>query len=174
MPALLIVGAIAMALPQPAAAAGDKALRAYPAMKHEGAAYAVAADKTNRIAYCLPLDPSANADKVRAACAALSSKGVPADITPAVAKGSPDDWFPSADYPAEAMSARSSGTVTLIYEIDTQGATINCMVYRSSGLSALDVAACAALTKRARFTPASYKGKPVHAAAISSFGFESF
>lgn len=168
MPALMMLGAVMALLP-----AGDRALRAYPAMQQDGAAYAVTTDKANRIASCLPLDPAADAAKVRAACAALTAKGVPASITPAMAKGTPNDWFPSADYPANALPARTSGTVTLIYEIDVRGAATNCMIYRSSGVGALDVAACAALIKRARFTPASYKGKPVHAAAISSFAYDS-
>jgi TonB family protein len=169
MPGLLMLG-VALAL---SPAPGDKSLRAYPAMQQGGATYAVTMDKTNRIGTCLPLDPKANGEVVKAACAALAEKGVPETVTPAIAKGTPDDWFPSAEYPAEAIPAHSSATVTLIYEIDAQGMAANCMIYRSSGVQAFDVAACAALVKRARFTPASYKGKPVHAAAISSFGYES-
>jgi len=170
MPALFILGTVLALAP---AAPGDKAMRAYPAMQQDGGTYAVTTGKANRIESCLPLDPGADAAKARAACAALAARGVPATVTPAVALGTPDQWFPSEDYPAEALPKKSSGTVTLIYEIDVQGAATNCMIYRSSGVKDMDVAACAALVKRARFTPASYKGKPVHAAAISSFGFES-
>lgn len=170
MPALFMIGAALALTPY---TSGDKALRAYPAMHQDGGTYAITTGKANRIASCLPLDPAADLSKVKAACAALAAKGVPASVTPAVALGTPEQWFPSADYPADALPTRTSGTVTLIYEIDEQGAATNCMIYRSSGVKDLDVAACAALVKRARFTPASYKGKPVHAAAISSFGFDS-
>lgn len=170
MPALFIIGAALALTPS---TSGDKALRAYPAMQQDGGTYAVTTGKANRIASCLPLDPAADAGKAKAACAALIARGVPASVTPAVAQGTPDQWFPSSDYPAELLPAKTSGTVTLIYEINEQGAATNCMIYRSSGVKEMDIAACAALVKRARFTPASYKGKPVHAAAISSFGFES-
>lgn len=170
MPALFIIGAALALTPSPA---GDKTLRAYPAMQQDGVSYAVTTGKASRIASCLPLEPGTDAAKVKAACAALAAKGVPASVTPAVALGTPEDWFPSDEYPAELLPAKTSGTVTLIYEINAQGAATNCMIYRSSGVKEMDVAACAALVKRARFTPASYKGKPVHAAAISSFGYDS-
>ena len=171
MPALLILGAIAALAPVPGAF-GDQQ-RAYPAMRHEGAAYAVATDAKGRIVNCLPLDPTADAAKVRAACAAITAKGVPASIAPATASGTADDWFPSAEYPADAIPRRSSGSVTVVYEVDERGAAVNCIVQRSSGVAMFDLAACRAMLKRARFAPASYQGKPVHAAAIATFAYDS-
>ena len=170
MPGLLILGAVtAMLAPS---APGDK-LRAYPAMRHEGAAYAVATDTKDRIVTCLPRDPATDAARARAACAAIVARGVPAGITPALSKGASDTWFPSRDYPVASIPAHSSGSVTVLYEIDERGTATNCMIRHSSGIEMLDLAACAAMLKRARFTPASYQGKPVHAAAIATFEYES-
>lgn len=168
----LILGAIAAAS-APAAPGHGETLRAYPGIRHDGAFYAVATDKKGRITDCLPIDPKADASKTRAACAALTAKGVPADITPAVARGESALWFPSAEYPAEAIPAHSIGSVTLVYEIDEAGTAKNCMVHRSSGIEMLDYAACRAVLKRARFTPARYKGKPVYAAVIATYSYES-
>ncbi len=169
MPGLLILGAVtAMLAPS---APGDK-LRAYPAMRHEGAAYAVATDTKDRIVTCLPLDPATDAARARAACAAIVARGVPAGITPALSKGASDTWFPRATS-RRIDPAHSSGSVTVLYEIDERGTATNCMIRHSSGIEMLDLAACAAMLKRARFTPASYQDKPVHAAAIATFEYES-
>lgn len=172
MPALFMLGAVAAVLAPAPSASGEK-LRAWPAMRHEGATYAVATDRRNRIISCVPLDPAIDAAKTKAACAAIAARGVPAAITPALAKGPTEEWFPSSDYPATAIPEHSSGSVTIVYEIDERGAATHCMVQHSSGIARLDVAACAAVLKRARFTPASYQGKPVHAAAIATFEYDS-
>ncbi|MBQ1498221.1 MAG: TonB family protein [Sphingomonas sp.] len=172
MPALFMLGAAAAVL-APAPGASAEKLRAWPAMRHEGAAYAVATDRKNRIISCVPLDPATDATKVKAACATLAARGVPTAITPALAKGSSEEWFPSADYPAASIPEHKSGSVTIVYEIDERGVATDCMVQHSSGIAKLDVAACAAMLKRARFTPASFQGKPVHAAAIATFAYDS-
>lgn len=166
MPGLLMLGAALMLAP----AADDRPI-AYPAIQQAGGAYAIAAE-AGRITECLPLDPSEDAGKTRTACAALTARGVPAGIEPAIATGTPSDWFPSAEYPADAMRPGTSGSVTLIYEIDEKGAVTSCLISKSSGLAKLDQAACAGLIRRGHFSPASYNGKPVHAAAIARFSYE--
>lgn len=169
MPGSLILAAMLA----PAPPVQDHKLRAYPGMRQDGATYIVATDAKGRITDCLPIDPKADAGKVSAACAALTAKGVPAEVTPAEAIGESALWFPSAEYPADAMPPHSAGSVTLIYEINTQGAATSCMVQHSSGVEKLDQAACRAMLMRAHFTPARYKGLPINSAAIVTFSYES-
>ena len=79
--------------------------------------------------------------------------------TPARAM-SPDGWI--TDYPASALQRQSQGTSTIFWQITVEGRASGCRTVNSSGDADLDAAACAAVTKRARYTPALDKdGHPV-------------
>lgn len=66
----------------------------------------------------------------------------------------PTKVFTSADYPADALKDRRSGTVWVRYAVDAEGRASDCVVRRSSLTPSLDAATCRIITTRARFTPA--------------------
>jgi protein TonB len=70
------------------------------------------------------------------------------------AKGDPRQWITQDDYPPSSIRAEEQGTTAISWTINTQGRVENCQVTSSSGSPALDRAACAALTRRARYSPA--------------------
>ncbi|MDQ0249018.1 TonB family protein [Sphingomonas kyeonggiensis] len=166
MAGLLILGAAITLTPSPASQTV-----AWPAMREGGANYAIATE-ANRISQCLPLNTTEDATKTKAACAALIAKGIPAGIVPATTATRVNDWLLPSEYPVNDMKAGASASVTLIYEVDEGGSVNSCVVSKGSGIAKFDEAACSGLIQRAHFTPASYKGKPVHAAAIVTFSFE--
>ncbi|WUR12663.1 M56 family metallopeptidase [[Empedobacter] haloabium] len=65
-------------------------------------------------------------------------------------------------WPAEALAAKQTGTVTLRFLIDRDGSVADSQVRKSSGHPSLDEAARAGIAK-CRFKPASNGGKPVKA-----------
>lgn len=69
-------------------------------------------------------------------------------------KGNPADWITNDDYPSDALSAEAQGTTAIRWDIGTNGRVENCTVTSSSGNSSLDRAACSALTRRGRYSPA--------------------
>jgi len=78
------------------------------------------------------------------------------------ARGNPASWITDADYPASAIRAEAQGTTGIAWEINTQGRVENCVVTSSSGNSDLDQAACRAITRRGRYTPAKDQaGNPI-------------
>ena len=78
------------------------------------------------------------------------------------AKGNPADWITQDDYPASALRAEEQGTSAITWTINTQGRVENCRVTSSSGSSALDDAACRAITRRGRYAPAKdQNGNPI-------------
>ena len=78
------------------------------------------------------------------------------------AKGNPSDWITQDDYPASALRAEEQGTSAITWTINTQGRVENCRVTSSSGSSALDDAACRAITRRGRYSPAKdQNGNPI-------------
>jgi periplasmic protein TonB len=84
---------------------------------------------------------------------------VPAPAAPVVskaaaAKGNPADWITNDDYPSDALSAEAQGTTSIRWDINTAGRVENCTVTASSGNASLDRAACSALTRRGRYSPA--------------------
>ena len=91
----------------------------------------------------------------------------PAPAPPAVSKaagpkGNPADWITNDDYPSDALSAEASGTTAIRWDINAAGRVENCTVTSSSGNSSLDRAACSALTRRGRYTPAlDQNGSPI-------------
>ena len=77
-------------------------------------------------------------------------------------KGNPADWITNDDYPSDALSAEAQGTTRIKWDINTSGRVENCTTVSSSGNSSLDRAACNALTRRARYTPAQdTAGNPI-------------
>lgn len=85
---------------------------------------------------------------------------IPAPVAPpavskaAGPKGNPADWITNDDYPSDALNAEASGTTRIRWDIGANGRVENCTVLASSGNASLDRAACSALTRRGRYTPA--------------------
>ncbi|MFL0585810.1 energy transducer TonB [Sphingomonas olei] len=78
------------------------------------------------------------------------------------AKGNPADWITTDDYPPSSIRAEEEGTTVIKWTINAQGRVENCVTTESSGSNALDQAACRALTRRARYTPATdAAGNPI-------------
>ncbi len=78
------------------------------------------------------------------------------------AKGDPAQWITNDDYPPSSIRAEEEGTTAIKWTINTQGRVENCVVTESSGSNALDQAACRALTRRARYSPATdAAGNPI-------------
>ncbi|WP_448502049.1 energy transducer TonB [Sphingomonas sp.] len=78
------------------------------------------------------------------------------------AKGDPAQWVTTDDYPPSAIRAEEEGTTGISWTINTQGRVENCRVTSSSGSKALDDAACRAITRRGRYSPAlDQDGNPI-------------
>jgi periplasmic protein TonB len=78
------------------------------------------------------------------------------------AKGNPADWITNDDYPPSSIRAEEEGTTVIKWTISTAGRVENCVVTQSSGSNALDQAACRALTRRGRYSPATdVAGNPI-------------
>lgn len=78
------------------------------------------------------------------------------------AKGDESQWVTLDDYPPRARNEEKEGTSVIGWTINTQGRAENCHTIRSSGSTDLDEAACRALTRRARYTPAKdQNGNPI-------------
>lgn len=69
--------------------------------------------------------------------------------------GNPANWVSTNDYPSADLRAGNQGTTGFELTVGTDGRVVACMVMRSSGFPGLDKATCDALSRRARFTPAS-------------------
>jgi protein TonB len=70
------------------------------------------------------------------------------------AKGDPRQWITNDDYPSRAIRDEAQGTVSISWDINTQGRVENCRVTSSSGNADLDEAACSLITRRGRYSPA--------------------
>jgi protein TonB len=78
------------------------------------------------------------------------------------AKGDPAQWITNDDYPPSSIRAEEEGTTAIKWTINGQGRVENCVVTSSSGSPALDQAACRALQRRGRYTPATdAAGNPI-------------
>jgi TonB family protein len=163
---LILAAATLIACAAPAAAQ----MRVYPALRSGDAAYVVDADSGGRIRQCRPAKPALVPDPAPA-CAALTARGLPAEVVPAKSITDPATWVTFDDYPPDALRREVAGTTRMIFEVDDRGRVAECRAYASSGHADLDTAACAALVARARFSPATYKGQPVRALGIVSFSF---
>ena len=78
-------------------------------------------------------------------------------FTPRAARpiGNPASWVSTNDYPARDLREGNQGTTGFALTVGTDGRVVACQVARSSGFPGLDKATCDALSRRARFTPAS-------------------
>lgn len=77
-------------------------------------------------------------------------------------KGNPADWVSQDDYPPSSIRAEEQGTSGIAWTINAAGRVENCRVTSSSGSAALDRAACAAITRRGRYSPAlDQAGNPI-------------
>ena len=88
----------------------------------------------------------------------------PPRFTPkgAVPKGNPGSWATTDDYPSRALREEKEGVTRFTVQVGPDGRVTNCTVTGSSGTPELDDAACRAITRRARFTPATNgEGQPV-------------
>lgn len=65
------------------------------------------------------------------------------------------DWFTDDDYPADALSKGEHGTTLALYLVGASGTISDCRIISSSGSASLDQATCSALSKRARYVPAT-------------------
>lgn len=81
------------------------------------------------------------------------------------AKGNPADWITPDDYPASARREGDPNTpryTSISWDINTQGKVENCRVTSSSGNADLDQAACRAITRRGKYSPAvDQDGNPI-------------
>lgn len=70
-------------------------------------------------------------------------------------KGNPGSWATTDDYPSRALREEKEGVTRFTVTVSPEGRVTNCSVTGSSGTPELDDAACRAITRRARFTPAT-------------------
>lgn len=70
------------------------------------------------------------------------------------AKGNPADWITQDDYPESSKRAQEQGTTAISWTISAAGRVEGCHTTSSSGSRALDDAACRAITRRGRYSPA--------------------
>jgi protein TonB len=77
-------------------------------------------------------------------------------------KGNPAQWVTTDDYPPSSLRNEEEGTTGISWDINTSGRVENCRVTSSSGHPALDRAACAAITRKGRYSPAlDQNGSPI-------------
>ena len=72
-----------------------------------------------------------------------------------VPRGNPGTWATTDDYPSRALREEREGVTRFSVTVDARGRVSNCQVTGSSGHPDLDEAACRAITRRARFEPAT-------------------
>ena len=78
------------------------------------------------------------------------------------AKGDENGWVSVDDYPPAAIRGGDQGTSVIAWTINTTGRVENCHTTQSSGSAALDDAACRAITRRGRYSPAmNATGQPI-------------
>lgn len=102
------------------------------------AAYAALAQCDNMLLKSLKVDP-----------AVLTSATRPARRF----EGWPN-WFRPSDYPSSAISGGAEGSTSMLLTIDANGHVSDCTTFGRSGNAAIDKAACAAVERRGRYTPA--------------------
>lgn len=71
------------------------------------------------------------------------------------ARGNAANWVRQEDYPSRAISSGLEGMTRVRLTVAANGRVTDCAVTTSSGHDILDAAACARLTDRARFDPAT-------------------
>ena len=77
-------------------------------------------------------------------------------------KGDPSRFVTTDDYPPRALREGAEGTTRITWEINTEGRVESCRTTSSSGNADLDDAACRAMTRKGRFSPAlDQSGNPI-------------
>jgi protein TonB len=77
-------------------------------------------------------------------------------------RGNPGSWATTDDYPSRALREEKEGVTRFTVQVSPEGRVTSCSVTGSSGTPELDDAACRAITRRARFNPATNgEGQPV-------------
>jgi protein TonB len=88
----------------------------------------------------------------------------PPRFTPkgATPRGKPGSWATTDDYPSRALREEKEGVTRFSVQVNAEGRVTSCTVTGSSGTPELDDAACRAISRRARFKPATNgEGEPV-------------
>jgi protein TonB len=75
----------------------------------------------------------------------------PPPAKPATPRNDPSTWATPNDYPSRALREEREGTTGFRVTINDEGRVESCSITSSSGHSDLDQAACANVTRRARF-----------------------
>ena len=84
-------------------------------------------------------------------------------------------WVTDLDYPVSALAKGAGGTTIARWTIGIDGRVHDCTVVKSAGDTALDKAACTAITSRGRYRPALDKdGKPVISWAIRKVRWRAY
>lgn len=80
------------------------------------------------------------------------------------AQGSTDpaEWITADDYPADALRRNQEGTVTIRWQVASNGRATDCTIAATSGHASLDRAACRAILRSARY-PATAPDAPLRA-----------
>ena len=80
-------------------------------------------------------------------------------------RNNPASWATTNDYPSRALREEREGTTGFRVTVGPDGRVTDCSITSSSGHADLDEAACANITRRARFKPATDgSGNPVQGA----------
>lgn len=75
---------------------------------------------------------------------------------------SPVYWIAPDDYPKTVLGKGAQGTSTVLWTIGADGRVAECRTVVTSGEVELDKAACSAITRHGRYTPAlGFDGKPM-------------
>jgi protein TonB len=91
----------------------------------------------------------------------------------AAAKGNPQSWVTSDDYPPAAQREGRQGTVGLSWQVNELGKVENCSITQSSGSPDLDETACRLVTRRGRYSPAKDQtGKPMRVSQSLRFRWQ--
>lgn len=110
----------------------------------------------------VPTPPQVYIPTPQAAPPAPPPPAAPTINKAAGAKGNPNEWVTNDDYPPDALRAEAAGTTAISWDINTAGRVENCRVTSSSGNSSLDSAACRAITRRGKYSPAlDQSGNPI-------------
>jgi periplasmic protein TonB len=73
-------------------------------------------------------------------------------------RGRPAEWVSTADYPARELREGAQGTTRFSLLVGADGRVESCVVTASSGSAGLDETTCRAVSRRARFEPATDAG----------------
>ena len=91
----------------------------------------------------------------------------------ASAKGNPQSWVTTDDYPPAALREERQGVTGIAWTINEQGRVENCHVTSPSGSPDLDDAACRLVTRRGRYSPAKdQSGNPIKSTDARRFRWQ--